>query len=240
MQIIQPANDPCHRKRMIKKINEAEGVPSFYYALSHLWGLSEKNQYPWDEIGQHVNDEKGKPAESVQMRPEKRDTLLALLKSRPDSYWWIDVLCARTKTPLDIMGDIYSYCFECVAMIDCDPSVIPQLRTMTELRQEIPCLQGESFKSSDFNERLVTKCLQLAEVAKRLMESEWWKRVWTWQEMALPFGDVRFIAETAPHPFQHNTITLNELLYFQKILAVLLKLEPTGMLYSIVAISKQC
>ncbi|CDS13145.1 hypothetical protein LRAMOSA05323 [Lichtheimia ramosa] len=125
MQVIRPASDTYHRKRIIKRINEAKCIPSFYYALSHLWGISKSNRHWWNEIGEYVDDEQGQPMEPVSMRPEKRDTLLSMLEDHPDSYWWIDVLCARTDTPLGIMGDIYACCLECVAMIDCDPSVIP-------------------------------------------------------------------------------------------------------------------
>ncbi|CDH60925.1 predicted protein [Lichtheimia corymbifera JMRC:FSU:9682] len=102
MQVIKPVDDPYHRKRIIKRINEAKGIPSFYYVLSHLWGLKENNRYLWNEIGDYVDEENGKPAEPVSMRPEKRDALLVLLRGHRDSYWWIDVLCARTDTPLDI------------------------------------------------------------------------------------------------------------------------------------------
>ncbi|CDH56132.1 predicted protein [Lichtheimia corymbifera JMRC:FSU:9682] len=143
MQIVRLSSDLYHRKRVIKRINEAKRIPSFYYALSHLWGLSENNRHLWYEIGDYVDDESGKPVEPVSMRPEKRDTLLALLKDHPDSYWWIDILCARTgtqdiNTPLDIMGDIYACCLECISMIDCDPNLIRQLNTMKDLRNLLP------------------------------------------------------------------------------------------------------
>ncbi|CDH56025.1 predicted protein [Lichtheimia corymbifera JMRC:FSU:9682] len=104
MKIIQPANNLYHRNQMIKRINETkQDTPSCYYALSHLWGLTENNRYLWHEIGDYVDDEEGNPVDPVSMRPEKRDALLKLLKEYPDSYWWVDVLCARTDTPLDIM-----------------------------------------------------------------------------------------------------------------------------------------
>ncbi|KAJ8652906.1 hypothetical protein O0I10_011440 [Lichtheimia ornata] len=122
MQIVRPASNLFHRRRMIKRDNEAKRIPSFYYALSHLWGLTENNRYHWNDINEYVNDENGQPVKPVSMRPEKRDALLTMLQDHPDSYWWIDVLCARTNTPLDIIGDIYSCCLECIAMIDCDPT----------------------------------------------------------------------------------------------------------------------
>ncbi|KAI7878253.1 hypothetical protein K492DRAFT_196988 [Lichtheimia hyalospora FSU 10163] len=215
MQIIQPANDLYHRKRMIQRINEAKRIPSFYYALSHLWGISENNQHLWHEIGDYVDDENGQPVNPVSMRPEKRDTLIAMLKDHPDSYWWIDVLCARTDTPLDIMGDIYSFCLECIAMIDCEPSLIPQLHTlMMDVREEFPKygnLDSESLDRKQNDKRLS----DMTELIYALSKSAWWRRVWTWQEMALPFGDVRLMAETGSHRPSSNTITVDDLLdYF--------------------------
>lgn len=91
MQVIRPASNLHYRQRMITRINEAKCIPSFYYALSHVWGLSENNKHRWNEIGDYVDDEEGQPMKPISMRPEKRDTLLKLLKDYPDSYWWIDV-----------------------------------------------------------------------------------------------------------------------------------------------------
>ncbi|KAJ8654552.1 hypothetical protein O0I10_009734 [Lichtheimia ornata] len=211
MRVVRPTSDLYHRKRMAKRMEEARGIPSFYYALSHLWGLSENNVHLWHDIGNYVDDENGQPAAPVSMRPEKRDTLLALLRDHPDSYWWIDVLCARTDTPLDIMGDIYACCVECIAMIDCAPDLIPQLHTMPCVTKGDsntagkPCSQNNMHHYDD-------KYSQLIELLSTLMQSQWWKRVWTWQEMALPFGDVRLVAETdTTKQFATNTITVDDL-----------------------------
>ncbi|KAJ8652575.1 hypothetical protein O0I10_011780 [Lichtheimia ornata] len=217
MQIVRPASDPYHRQRMIQKINEAKGVPSFYYALSHLWGLTENNRYHWNEIADFVDDEDGQPVKPVSMRPAKRDTLLALLQDHPDSYWWIDVLCARTDTPLDIMGDIYSCCLECVAMIDGDPNLIPQLYTlMMDVKQEFPTyynMDRNDILNCKQNDKRLSKATELVFA---LMQRKWWKRVWTWQEMALPFGDVRLVPESGTHQPLSKTITVDALLdYFQ-------------------------
>ncbi|KAJ8655970.1 hypothetical protein O0I10_008410 [Lichtheimia ornata] len=202
MQVVRPANDTYHQKRIKRKINEAKGIPSFYYALSHLWGLSEDNRYYWDEIKDYVDDENGNPMESVSMRPEKRDPLLALLKDHPGSYWWIDVLCARRSTPLDIMGDIYSCCLECIAMIDCEPTLIPQLLPLVE--------EGVFSDEDDINR--YQKLSKLVHLLFKLRQSRWWNRVWTWQEMALPFGEVCLMAEKGTHQPQRNTITVDDLL----------------------------
>ncbi|KAJ8652911.1 hypothetical protein O0I10_011445 [Lichtheimia ornata] len=193
MKVIRPANDAYHRKRIIQRINEERRTPSFYYALSHLWGLTENNRYHWNDISEYVDDEQGQPMKPVSMRPEKRDALLTMLQDHPDSYWWIDVLCARTDTPLDIMGDIYACCLECIVMIDCQRSLIPKIY-------------------SYYWQPHQTSSSQLIEVLDIFLQSQWWYRVWTWQEMALPVGDVRFMAETDIHRLQRNTITLKKLL----------------------------
>ncbi|KAJ8652899.1 hypothetical protein O0I10_011433 [Lichtheimia ornata] len=227
MQVVRPASDLFHRKRIIKKINEVKRIPSFYYALSHLWGLRKDNRYLWNEIGEHVDDEQGQPVKPVSMRPEKRDALLALLKDHPDSYWWIDVLCARTDTPLDIMGDIYACCLECIAMIDCEPTLISKIHTMSDAVDEAEKLWRESGEGFLTTQQLHgTKSSQLMELVYTFLQSEWWQRVWTWQEMALPMGDVRFMAETDTCLPQTNTITLNELLGFRSVLPISETLRP--------------
>ncbi|CDS06573.1 hypothetical protein LRAMOSA09101 [Lichtheimia ramosa] len=203
MQIIRPASHPYHKKRMIKRINEAKDIPSFYYALSHVWGLSEENRYLWNEIGDYVDDEEGQSAAPVPMRPEKRNTLLSMLKDHPDSYWWIDVLCARTDTPLDIMGDIYACCLECVVMIDCEPDLIPQINAI---------MSDSVDQSLGGTQQDYKKLRQQLNVGAKLLQCTWWTRVWTWQEMALPFGELRFVAETGTHRPTSNTMTLKKLI----------------------------
>ena len=217
MQIVQPAEDSYHRERMVERINEAKGVPSFYYALSHLWGISKDDPELWEEIGEYVNDIDEQPAKPVSMRIEKRDTLLGLLKGHPDSYWWIDVLCARTDTPLDIMGDIYRCCLECIAMIDCEPSILSNLHTEPSKREEyidfdwFNAMKEPSSEDLLYGKQIYEKYPELLYQLSKLQQSEWWNRVWTWQEMALPFGDVRLMAETDTQRLQSNTIAVDEL-----------------------------
>ncbi|KAI7878257.1 hypothetical protein K492DRAFT_238661 [Lichtheimia hyalospora FSU 10163] len=161
------------------------------------------------------DDENGKPVAPVSMRPEKRDPLLALFKDYPDSYWWIDVLCAPADTPLDIMGDIYACCLECVAMIDCHPRVIPSLHAMMGARNEFPGLFGSADPILEdllpYKQLYDKKYPDLMDHLFTLFECQWWNRVWTWQEMILPVGDVRLVAETAAHFSQSNTIVVDEL-----------------------------
>lgn len=239
MQVIRPATDAYHRKRMAERVNEAKGIPSFYYALSHIWGLTENNRYYWNDISEYVNDEEGQPMEPVSMRPEKRDTLLRLLEDHPDSYWWIDVLCARSDTPLDIMGDIYSCCLECVALIDCEPSLIPQLHSMKSARDIFPCINWNHCKVAArdvllrFRDLYLARYPQLYDTLRALMQSQWGKRVWTWQEMALPFGDVRLMAETGTHRRLSSTITLDELLInYRNVVQAITSMADVELLFS--------
>ncbi|KAJ8654564.1 hypothetical protein O0I10_009746 [Lichtheimia ornata] len=217
MQIIRPSSNPHHLERIMKMMNEeTRDIPSFYYALSHLWGISESNRHLWIDIGNYVDDENGQPVDPVSMRPEKRDPLLALLKDHPGSYWWIDVLCARTDTPLDIMGDIYSCCYECIVMIDCEPDLIPQLYAMMDADEAFPnyCWVLENRNLDDllpYKQLYDDKYPQMIDLLYALMQSQWWQRVWTWQEMALPVGGVRLMAETGTHRSLNNTITVDDL-----------------------------
>ena len=164
----------------------------------------------------------------VSMRPEKREPLLAMLRDHPDSYWWIDVLCARSDTPLDIMGDIYACCLECIAMIDCEPSLIPDIHAVSDVKNQVfveydRLLEASSVAKFESMQLGETKCSQLLKSLDTFFETAWWQRVWTWQEMALPQGGVRFMAETNMDRLPNNTITLDELLGFKRIIRVLLK-----------------
>ncbi|CDS06490.1 hypothetical protein LRAMOSA09018 [Lichtheimia ramosa] len=207
MKLVKPATDLYHRQRIMQRVipdDKTTALP--HYALSHLWKTS-KFGHQWDDIGHYVDDEDGNPVEPVSMRPEKRDTILALLESHPDSYWWIDVLCARTDTPLDIMGDIYACCSRCYAMIDCDASTIPQIR---DYMDRIPDQEGywsKRLKRIQVNDPQYQPTLdqykQAVDVLDTFMECDWWKRVWTWQEMVLP-REVVFLAETAAHHVSGN------------------------------------
>ncbi|KAI7885179.1 hypothetical protein K492DRAFT_22064 [Lichtheimia hyalospora FSU 10163] len=249
MQIIQPAKDSNHQKRIEKRISETKGIPSFYYALSHLWKITENNRHLWEEIGEYVDDLDGKPAAPVSMRAEKRDTLLGLLKDHPDSYWWIDVLCARSDTPLDIMGDIYSCCIECIAMIDCEPKLLSRLHTEKNIRKEIIDADlFDAFKNSKSGSKYLLHGKQIYEKYPELVDdlsafrqSEWWNRVWTWQEMALPFGVVRLMAETDIDRLQSNTIALDDLLHsFKNAVDNLLYMKHKNECRSYAIINEHC
>ncbi|KAI7877829.1 hypothetical protein K492DRAFT_209362 [Lichtheimia hyalospora FSU 10163] len=201
MRIVQPTKDLEHQQRL-----EMNG----YYALSHIWGDIQRDPL-WDVSGL-ITDEHGHPAQPVPMRLEKRDTLLALLK--PGSYWWIDVLCARSDTPLMIMGDIYEWCNRCFALIDVSPAIsgnehinakwltlsIMVTNTLRAYRHAIKHNDIDQFENycSTATEATgdVEKPLRLEELATQFhdelhavaqfFDCFWFTRVWTWQEFLLP------------------------------------------------------
>lgn len=201
MKLVKPASDAYHRERIIQRINKEERVLP-HYALSHLWGISKDHPHLWEEIGDFVDDENGKPAAPVSMRREKRETLLALLEKHPDSYWWIDVLCARTDTPLAIMGDIYACCTLCYALIDCDTSII---REMVLKRNKLMFSAYSSWSLQEYQETVA--------ILQKFTECQWWKRVWTWQEAVLP-KYVSLMAETLTHLSDYDMVDIGFLTSF--------------------------
>lgn len=210
MTVIQPSNSSDHRARI-----KRQG----YYALSHLWG--NVKEFPTWNVGSFVT-ENGYPVDPIPMRPEKRHTLLALLKAYPDTYWWIDVLCARDDTPLVIMGDIYKHCRKCYAMLDCAPDLIPKL---WEKRKDLVTLQriyheliaenlfqayddDPAFMIHERQEYVKTLIAEgqdsIFEMMQLLFRCRWFDRVWTLQEIVLPKA-VMLISETCNYdPDKHQ------------------------------------
>ncbi|KAI7875787.1 hypothetical protein K492DRAFT_28057 [Lichtheimia hyalospora FSU 10163] len=177
MQLVRPSDNPAHHDAIIK---------NGYHVLSHVW---------------------------VPMRPEKRNTLLALLKANP-GYWWIDVMCARVDTPLVIMGSIYRYCDTCHVMVDCSPDLIADLAksrlaqfdhalaplSRDASEQDILCLEiakanlsRQKKWTSSKHQKIFTKLHNIINMfqpefncMQQLLDSKWFNRLWTLQEVALP------------------------------------------------------
>lgn len=215
MKLIKPASNLYHRNRIIQRINQNELVPSTWYAISHLWNIPKTNQYLWDDISRYVEDEDGHPMKPVPMRVEKRKTLLELLESRPDSYWWIDILCARSNDfPFDVLGHIFACCTHCVAMIDCNPNIIPKMNAMWDMdpdRKDRPFTEFlDQYEQLNHHIRLLTQCI-------------WWRRVWMWQETVLP-QDVLLMAETATQVSREHMLHVDDLYHFEAKLGKMLYL----------------
>ncbi|KAI7873963.1 hypothetical protein K492DRAFT_200340 [Lichtheimia hyalospora FSU 10163] len=220
MKLVKPSKDPYHKKRIMQRIipDGDSDMLLPHYALSHVWKIS-KPEDQWEKIGQYVDDEHGNPVKSIPMRSEKRNTILALLYDHPDSYWWIDVLCARTDTPLEIMGDIYACCSRCYAMIDGDAGTIPKIR---QYMDRIPDQEGywsKRLKRLRVDDPHYASTLdqykQAVDVLDTFMERDWWKRVWTWQELVLP-REVVFLAETANQVSGINMLDMQLLARLEK------------------------
>lgn len=220
LKLVKPAENTYHQHGMIQKINACENNPTTWYALSHYWGPAKANGELWTDIRNHLDDEHGEPIDPkgknpIYMRSEKRGTLLALLRAYPGSYWWIDVLCARTDTPLDIMGDVYACSTQSISMIDCPPGVIREIHTMKNLDPYFP-------RASDKEEEIefddyFSQYEKLNELFLSLTQCEWWKRVWTWQEMVLP-QDILFLSETTTNMSDENMLRMDDLEHYEAML----------------------
>ncbi|KAI7875870.1 hypothetical protein K492DRAFT_220602 [Lichtheimia hyalospora FSU 10163] len=185
MQLVRPCIHTGHQQRVLEQ---------GYYVLSHLWGNAKV--YPLWSVDGFISDKEGQKVDSIPMRPEKRDTLIALLKKYVNSYWWIDVLCARVDTPLMIMG----------TLIDIpEPYSVHRLEALSgalskasggyyyanrlaHRRPDITSQQVESLAFSGISsihgiEETFGKELN---VVIQIIQSQWFTRVWTAQEFLLP------------------------------------------------------
>lgn len=86
-----------------------------YRCISHYWGFVPPL---WDDH----------PVEGVdwgvKIRREKRKRIIQIFKYHK-GYFWMDVFCTNREDvnkPLDIMGNIYKNCMECICLLDtiCD------------------------------------------------------------------------------------------------------------------------
>ena len=172
----------------------------------------------WSDISAYVDDENGDPMEPIAMRLKKRAPLLTLLKDQRDSYWWIDVMCARSNDfPFELLGNIYACCTRCIAMIDCDDNVIPEMNAMWDADSDF---QKESHVDKPLAEYL-KQYEKLNHLIVSLTRCMWWTRVWMWQETVLP-QDVRLISETTTNVSSDNMLHVDELYHFEAMLGKML------------------
>lgn len=183
MSLKTPALDEAVREDILEKR---------YRCISHLWGNVRNSLWKRHDIS-HVNWK-------VFIREEKRERIMEIFKHYK-GYFWMDVFCTnqgQKDKALDIMGDIYKNCEECICMLD-----IPQ---------DYSC-HAESYRSNDESVPEYNAIGPLTSFAIRdqpepeykppnnelfasfMMSCEWGKRVWTWQESVLP-NKVSFCAET--------------------------------------------
>jgi hypothetical protein len=142
-----------------------------YRCISHLWG----NATRWEDHGiKNVTW-------GVDVREEKRAKLLQIF-DHFKGYWWVDVFCTDQDSdnkPLSIMGDVYRYCKECICLLDIEiPAFINQ-----------PSELWPKDSAIIFDKHVV-----------EILECEWNKRVWTFQECLLP-PEICYTSETVGDNF---------------------------------------
>ncbi|KFH61784.1 hypothetical protein MVEG_12367 [Podila verticillata NRRL 6337] len=172
---------PFGNAEMQKDIQE-EG----YRCISHVWGTADRTvDYVWkkgedDECGANYHRIEGITWD-VETRIEKRERLLQIFKYH-GGYFWMDNLCIDQSKgpedkPLEIMGDIYAKCKECICMLDYRPisnereRIEELLENLTEER--IANFPGKHEDSDMFN--------HISNMAK----CQWFTRMWTIQEAVL-------------------------------------------------------
>jgi hypothetical protein len=157
-----------------------------YRCISHLWG----NAIRWED--HPIKD----VSWGVDVREEKRDKLLQIFMHFK-GYFWMDVFCTNQdiNKPLNIMGDIYKNCKECVCMLDIKIPVLP----------DQPCEPWMDLRN------------KLREHMNDLTECKWGKRVWTLQEWLLP-PEIFYTEETLdkllmmdPNTLTHMVRTLGSI-----------------------------
>lgn len=220
MQLVKPADNAYHRDRIIQRINEskADAIPTTWYTLSHIWGKVQYDEHCWHDLGDHMNDEHGKPLNLwdrpyQHMRLEKRQPLITLFKNHPDSYWWIDNLCVRNVEASTLMGSIFTCCSQCVAMVDCKPAVISQIHAMKDVDMD-------TYENMPFM-AFLDQYEKLNNLLITLTQCDWWKRVWTWQEMVLP-QEIKFMAETTTQVSEDSMLHVDDLYRLEAMLGRML------------------
>ncbi|KAI7874282.1 hypothetical protein K492DRAFT_42987 [Lichtheimia hyalospora FSU 10163] len=187
-----------------------------FYALSHLW-RTDPNENLW-QVNDFIDDEDGTIVAPIPMRQEKRKALLNLLQDYP-GYWWIDVLCHRSKAPPVIMRGVYGCCVACFAMIDCSSEALQYFSfTFSKLIREhsynnVHLNEGHDY-TAHWNEALcdpIKSAKEAWQCFKDISNCRWFCRVWTLQEMVLP-KSVMLLSETCDMHGFGTTISVDSLI----------------------------
>jgi hypothetical protein len=131
-----------------------------YRCISHCWGDVTNSLWKNHNVDGIEYE--------IFVREEKRNAFLQIFKQ--EGYWWIDLFCINQKAdskdkPLEIMGDIYSKCVECLCLLDCDDTSV---KIVAKYAKKI--LNGEKIK-------------EFALHFGNVLSSGWFLRVWTLQEV---------------------------------------------------------
>src|SRR5690349_9387149 len=186
MSLVTPYNDESVKQ----KIKE-------YRCISHVWGTADKTKdYVWKDHGVVGVTWK------VEVREEKRERITQVFKHHK-GYFWMDVLCTNQESndkPLDVMGDIYRKCKECVCLLDsvCNvPGFDSERELWINVAKDVKEYVGsdrerldskydnlhDSFKGNSLENSFGARYQQYLEST---INAKWFERVWTWQEAALP------------------------------------------------------
>jgi hypothetical protein len=175
-----------------------------YRCISHYWG----NAIQWEDH----------PIKNVMwgvcVRQEKRERLLQVFNHHK-GYWWMDVFCTNQEDinkPLDVMGDIYRYCKECICLLDtiCDiPGFTSEKEALVAIAKSVEKCTWISYKDD-----VPTRCTMLSSCnvdtypseleyyVRTIRNANWFKRVWTWQEAVLPPKLLFCSEQTKPHKYE--------------------------------------
>jgi len=162
-------------------------IKNGYRCISHVWATGTQKEHVWkDHPIKNVDWE-------VEVREEKHERLLEVF-SHHKGYFWMDVFCTNQQDvnkPLDVMGDIYMNCVECICLFntictvngfisekDVLISLAKNIKEHVEIAKDFYEKHGEEYE--EFSRGQCEKYLAA------LSMCSWFRRVWTWQEAALP------------------------------------------------------
>jgi hypothetical protein len=161
-----------------------------YRCISHVWGTADKTvDYVWKDHGIIGI------TWDVETREEKRERLTQIFRHHK-GYFWMDNFCIDQSKgpedkPLEIMGDIYRKCKECICLLNtiCDiPGFNSEKEVLTnfakDVKEHLEASENSLRMSEDCNIRtLFDKYWNYLGI---MSECSWGNRVWTWQEAVLP------------------------------------------------------
>lgn len=174
-----------------------------YRCISHYWG---PNPPKWEDH----------PVKNVtwnvHIREEKQGRLLQIFNHHK-GYFWMDVFCTDQDSdnkPLDIMGDVYKNCTECICMVDIPKftgeSCLGKYVTERDYLEDISKTVREAHSKKGISSlvKISSHRIRMFRIFQyKLGNSSWSNRVWTWQESVLPpktyyCSEVSYTKEYAP------------------------------------------
>lgn len=133
----------------------------------------------------------------VETRMEKRERLSQIFKYHK-GYFWMDNLCIDESTkaedkPLEIMGDIYRKCLECICMLD-TICIVDEFESekdlLTIMSKDMKKMTGKELRDKYGYEYYISYKLDTPQRKRTaylgtMKHNIWYGRVWTWQEADL-------------------------------------------------------